>query len=206
MPKFLGHLQDESLATLSDAERRALKDVLEAAADSAVAEPPPPPRPLVRKWTLADFADALATSPPRGDASRGAAIFREAQCERCHRVGARGPAVGPDLTFVARRFSRRDLLESILSPSLVIAEHYRNVQVQTKDGRTILGRVLIEGDFRSETLRIASDPLRPSAVVEVNKRDVEEYRLSDLSPMPTGLLDGFQAEEILDLLAYLEGK
>ncbi len=113
---------------------------------------------------------------------------------------------GPDLTFVARRFSRRDLLESIVAPSQVIAEHYRNVQVQTKDGRTIVGRVLIEGDFRSETLRVAADPLRPSVVVEINKRDVEEYRLSDISPMPTGLLDGFQQAEIFDLLAYLEGK
>ena len=30
------------------------------------------------------------------------------------------------------------------------------MQVVTKDGRTLLGRVLIEGDFRSETLRIAA--------------------------------------------------
>jgi putative heme-binding domain-containing protein len=202
MPKFLAHLQEESKATLSESERAALADLLEAADDSSTGEPPPS-RPVVKKWTLDDFP-ALAAAPLGGDPRRGESVFRDAQCARCHRVGARGPAVGPDLSFVGRRFSRRDILESILAPSQVVAEHYRSVQVITKDGRTILGRVLIEGDFRSERLRIAADPLRPAALIELNKRDVEEYRLSDVSPMPTGLLDGFQAGEIIDLLSYLE--
>jgi putative heme-binding domain-containing protein len=131
-------------------------------------------------------------------------VFREAQCARCHRVGAFGPAVGPDLSYVGRRFSRRDILESILSPSKVVADNYRSVQVVTKDGRALVGRVVVEGDFRSETLRIAVDPLRPQSIVEINKRDLEEYRLSDISPMPESLLDGFRPQEILDLLAYLE--
>lgn len=202
MPKFQAHLREDSLATLSDAERTALKDVLEPTVGPAESEPPAS-RPLVKKWTSEDFAELLAGAP-RGDAKRGETVFRDAQCARCHRVGARGPAVGPDLSFVGRRFSRRDMLESILSPSKVVAEHYRNVQVTTKDGRTIVGRVLIEGDFRSETLRIAHDPLRPAAVVVINKRELDEYRLSDLSPMPQGLLDGFAAADVLDLLAYLE--
>jgi putative heme-binding domain-containing protein len=204
MPKFLAHLREESHATLSDSERAALADVLDAK-DDAGETAPPPSRPLVKKWSMADFAETLKNSAQAaGDAQRGAIVFRDALCARCHRVGARGPAVGPDLTFLSRRFSRRDMLESILAPSQVVAEHYRSVHVQTKDGREIIGRVLIEGDFRSETLRIAADPLRPSLVVEVNKRDIDQYRLADISPMPTGLLDGFEASEILDLLAYLE--
>jgi hypothetical protein len=76
--------------------------------------------------------------------------------------------------------------------------------VETKDGRSIVGRVLIEGDYRSETMRIAIDPLRPPQIVEINKRDLQEYRLSETSPMPTGLLDRFSADEILDLLSFLE--
>jgi putative heme-binding domain-containing protein len=167
-------------------------------------ETPPPARPVVKKWTLDDLAPLLAGSARKGDAARGAVVFRDALCVRCHRVGARGPAVGPDLTHVSGRFSRRDMLESILTPSKVVAENYRNVQVSTTDGQNVIGRVLLEGDYRSEKLRIATDPLRPSVVVELSKREVEQYRESDTSPMPQGLLDTFRAEEVLDLVAFLE--
>jgi putative heme-binding domain-containing protein len=164
-------------------------------------EPLPPPRPLVKRWTPADLETLLNAS---GDAKRGAAVFRDALCARCHRAGARGPAVGPDLTHVAGRFSRRDLLESILSPSKVVADNYRSVQIITTDGRQIVGRVVMEGDFRSEKLRLATEPLRPSAVIELSKRDIDQVRETETSPMPQGLLDSFTQEEILNLLAFLE--
>ena len=38
----------------------------------------------------------------------------------------------------------------------------------------------------------------------VRKTDIASQRISELSSMPSGLLDAFQREEILDLLAFLE--
>jgi len=131
-------------------------------------------------------------------------VFHEALCARCHRVGVRGPAIGPDLTHVASRFSRRDILESILRPSASVAEIYRNVQVVTEDGRVVTGRVVSAGDFRSQLLRLNTDQLRPGRVVEVDKRTIEEFRELETSPMPEGLLNTFTREDIADLLAYLE--
>jgi hypothetical protein len=84
-----------------------------------------------------------------------------------------------------------------------VAENYRNVEVVTTDGRVIIGRPLTAGDYRAEKLRIATDPLRPSVVVEIDKKEIELHRLAPTSPMPTGLLDTFTREEIADLLAYL---
>jgi putative heme-binding domain-containing protein len=205
MPRFLTQIRDEAVATLSDPERTALSDVI--AAPTAPAEEDNVQmgqRPLVKAWTIDDFAEQLADTRAQGDATRGENIFREALCIRCHRVAARGPAVGPDLTHVAGRFSRRDILESILTPDRVVAENYRNVQVLLNDGRVLVGRVLSEGDFRSETLRLAPDPLRPSHVLEINKREIDKYQLADTSPMPKGLLDSFTEAEVLDLLAYLQ--
>jgi hypothetical protein len=49
-----------------------------------------------------------------------------------------------------------------------------------------------------------TDPLRPSLVVEIDKRQIADYRQGETSPMPQGLLDGFTLEEIRDLLAFLE--
>ena len=61
-------------------------------------------------------------------------MFEAASCNRCHRVGSEGYPVGPDLTSVSRRFSRRDLLDAIITPSKVIPEIFRSVRVVTKDG------------------------------------------------------------------------
>jgi putative heme-binding domain-containing protein len=203
MPKFLAHIKDEAVATLTEDERQALAAFVDPK-ETVQSEPLPPPRPVVKQWTLDDFEPLLADAG-RGSAERGASVFQGALCVRCHRVGARGPAVGPDLTHVAGRFSRRDMLAHILDPALVVAENYRNVQVRTTDGRTIVGRVVVAGDYRSQELQIATDPLAPSTVVKLHKSDVEEYRESETSPMPRGLLDTFRQEEVLDLLAFLEG-
>lgn len=202
MPKFLAQIREQAVATLSDAERLELADLLNASQPAD--EPLPPARPLVRRWTEGEFAKLLDDPQRRGEAAKGAVVFREALCARCHRAGARGPAVGPDLTHVGGRFSPADLLASILTPSKVVAENYRSVQVRTADGRTLVGRVLLEGDYRSEKLRLATQPLRPAEFVELDKKQIEEVRESAISPMPEGLLDGFQAEEILDLLAFLQ--
>jgi putative heme-binding domain-containing protein len=203
MPKFLAHLREESLKTLSEAERVELADLLVPASGIDESGPLPSPRPVVKNWTLDDFTPLLADSARKADAARGAVVFRDALCARCHRVGARGPAVGPDLTHVAGRFSRRDLLESILTPSKVVADNYRNVQIRTTDGRLVIGRVAVEGDYRSEKLQISTDPLRPNVIVELKKQEIEEFRESETSPMPQGLMDSFRADEVLDLLEFL---
>ena len=202
MPQLARRLREEAEATVTADERRRLIDVLAPPA----AEPDLilPARPVVRPWKPEDFAGILSDPNRRGDADRGEVVFRDAQCVRCHRVGARGPAVGPDLTHVAGRFSRRDMLHSILTPSAVVAENYRNVQVQLADGRSLVGRVLVEGDYRSETLRLATDPLKPSQITEINKREIAQSRLAETSPMPSGLLDTYGEQAVLDLLAYLE--
>jgi len=202
MTSFLDRMRTEALATLTDAEKVDLADFIKppAVAD----EPLPDPRPLVKAWTLDDLKSTVAIDASAGDAQRGEKIFRDALCSRCHRSGARGPAIGPDLTFVARRFSRRDMLESIISPSLAVAEQYRNIQVVTESGQIHVGRMLSEGDFRSETLRLNTDPLRPGHVTEIDKKEISESHVLGTSPMPQGLLNSLTAEEINDLLAYLE--
>ncbi len=203
MPRFLSSLREESLATLAESERGALADVIE---QRTVPEPDPPlvQRSVVKQWGLEDLLPAISDPARRGDATQGAAVFRDALCVRCHRVGARGPAVGPDLTHVSARFSRRDVLVSVLTPSAVVAENYRNVLVQLKDGRSLVGRTVSEGDYRSESLRLAINPLKPGEIVEINKREIERTRLTDSSPMPDHLLDRFDEQAILDLLAFLE--
>ena len=49
----------------------------------------------------------------------------------------------------------------------------------------------------------ATDSLNASETIEIEKSEIESIQESAVSPMPSGLVDGFQADEILDLLEYL---
>jgi putative heme-binding domain-containing protein len=202
MPGFLQATREAATARLNDEERAALASLLEPTVPDSQASTVN--RPIVQQWTLDALADTPALDPSAGDPDRGADVFRDALCTRCHRVGATGPAVGPDLTYVGRRFTRRDMLQSVLTPSQVVAENYRNMEVVTTDGRVITGRPVLSGDYRLPVLRIATNPLQPAQVEEVPKDQVELHRLAESSPMPAGLLNGFTPDEIADLLAYLQ--
>ena len=201
MPGFLAAIREAAASRLTDRERDEFAELLQA--ETIDAPPAERPRPVVRQWTADDLDELLSAPQASPSAERGEVVFRDALCSRCHRVGATGPAAGPDLTFVSRRFSRKDILLSILEPDRVVAEHYRNVEVVTRDGRVVTGRPVVAGDYRTQTLQIATDPLRPGEVVEIEKPEIDMHRLARTSPMPKGLLDSFAANEIRDLLEYL---
>ncbi|MBW3542874.1 MAG: c-type cytochrome [Planctomycetes bacterium] len=221
LPVFRRRIREEALASVPEPERGRFESLL---AESSRETPAPPSgdRPFVREWKLADLVDAMPalaqgsslalragvadTNPKRQRGrrpERGREMFAAAQCVRCHRVGTWGGTSGPDLTGVARRFSARDLLTSIVDPSRVVAEKYRNDVFALSDGRTVTGHVISEGDFRSAELSVVTDPLRPDKLTTIRKSDIELHRPSPVSPMPAGLLNSLTREEILDLLAWL---
>lgn len=202
MPTFIAHIKSDWLAGLSDDERRDLAAELAALEKPVIDELPSViPRPFVKQWALADLAGALGRVGGGRDFARGKTLYAAALCNRCHRLGREGTAFGPDLTSVSARFNRRDLLESILAPSKIVDEKYRNLSIVTKDGAVIVGR-LVGGDERSLILSV--NPLQPSQTVQVAKDDIEAQEPSLVSPMPQGLLNTFTEEEILDLLAAIE--
>lgn len=203
MPGFLKQIREELVATLTDSERSALGDLIRSGLEL---EPEllTIDRPVVRKWQADDVTELTAEASTQPDHDRGRELFRVALCSRCHRAGNVGGVVGPDLTSVAGRFGRRDILLSILDPSRVVDEKYRSEQIVTTDGRVLVGRIVTGGDYRSTKLNLATDPLRPGLTVEINKSEIDTHQSSPQSPMPTGLLDTLSADEIRDLLAYLE--
>ena len=132
--------------------------------------------------------------------SRGHEIYVEAQCAACHRYGDQGGTTGPDLTAVATRFKRQDLLESSSEPSKVVSEQYRNTSIETKEGKVFVGRIIEES---ADAVVLRPNPLE-STTITIKKSEIESRQFSKISPMPAGLLNTFSKEESLDLLAYLE--
>jgi putative heme-binding domain-containing protein len=201
MNDFLGKIREESMATLTDGERKALAPLLDPRPAAAVVVDHAP-RPIVQKWTVKELMDSTVSSD--GDVTRGEAMFSVARCNQCHRVSGNGTLLGPDLTSVSRRFSRQDLLTAIIEPSKVIAENYRSIQIVTVDGKVHVGQVMLGGDYRSPLLRLATDPTSPQTTIQIDKTSIEAQRTSPLSWMPEGLLETLTRQEVLDLLAYIE--
>lgn len=202
MPGFLEKIRNEAIETLTDDEREKIADLISNEVESSAALLGQP-REFVRKWSI-DAVRSLDTGKHRPALARGEEMFRAAACANCHRIAGQGTLVGPELTDVSRRFSRGDLVKSIIQPSAVISEKYRSLQIVTHDGDVHTGRVALGGDYRSPVLRLANDPQQPLRSIEIAKSDIESQRYSPVSWMPEGLLNTLTGEEIMDLLAYIE--
>jgi hypothetical protein len=201
LPTTLNYVRAAAEASLTATERSALADELAALNRPANTAPPPAAsRRFVKAWSMTDFAGSLAGLRTGRDVARGKRLFTDAGCAQCHRVGKEGGVVGPDLTAVGARFDARALLESIIEPSKVVAEPYRNVAIMTKAGLIYEGRIVSEDD---KTVVLATNPVDPDDRRRVAKAQIESQRVSEISSMPEGLLNTLEREDIFDLLAWL---
>jgi putative heme-binding domain-containing protein len=157
---------------------------------------PKPPKMTQSKWSFEELLTHLSRAETRGDPARGAAVFAKAQCIKCHRYQNVGEAVGPDLTTIARRFQKREVLESIIFPSHVISDQYASKTVVTEDGKQYTGLVANAGQ---DVLITLSDGNR----ARIPRKAVSEIVPSKISAMPDGLLNELTLDEITDLFEYL---
>jgi putative membrane-bound dehydrogenase-like protein len=149
------------------------------------------------KWSYEELL-AFVDSPAgkQGDVPRGRDAFAKGRCASCHRWGDRGETMGPDLTTVASRFQRREVLESILYPSHVISDQYASREVRA-GGKSYVG--LVSERNRGGVTVLLSDGRK----VDLAAADIDEIQPSRVSAMPAGLIDDFSLEEVADLFAYL---
>jgi putative heme-binding domain-containing protein len=127
-------------------------------------------------------------------------MFGAATCFACHRFGAQGGAVGPDLTSVRGKFSPRDLLESLLEPSKEISDQYGSSIFTMADGSQVVGRI---ANLNGDNLQVSTNMMDPHAFTTVNTTKLVKTEESKVSMMPPGLLNMLKDDDILDLLAYL---
>jgi putative heme-binding domain-containing protein len=134
------------------------------------------------------------------DIRRGQAVFNNSKsaCIVCHKFGYLGGTVGPDLTRIGQIRTERDLLESILFPSLSFVRSYEPVVIVTTDGRVVNGLV------RNETADELVIATGINQEARVRRADIEELRPSTVSVMPAGLDKQLTPQELADLVAFLK--
>jgi putative heme-binding domain-containing protein len=195
---YIGEIKQAAVGTLTAKEKEELKPILEA--KIAPKETVYKPRPLVKQWKLDELAPLVEKGLAKRDFERGRALFGEAKCFGCHRFDNEGGSLAPDLTQAAGRFSVRDLVDKILDPNKAVSDQYASTVFTLKDGKVIVGRIV---NIHGENWDVQTDMLAPAKLTKVKAGEVDTMVLSKVSPMPTGLLDTFQDEEIRDLIAYV---
>ena len=150
------------------------------------------------RWDFDQLVDYLESDKGRfGDPVHGRTAFTKAKCAQCHQFGNYGDPVGPSLSGIARRFSKREILEAILYPAHVVSDQYASKKVLTLDGRVAIGMVSQRNDQTIE-LRDANNQ-----VVVIPEQEIDQILPSNSSIMPSGLLDDLTLQEISDLMAYM---
>jgi putative heme-binding domain-containing protein len=149
----------------------------------------------------AELERLLARLQP-GDIRRGQAVFHSAKaaCFSCHAIGYVGGRAGPDLTAIGKVRSDRDLLESVIFPSLSLVRSYEPVNVITKDGRSHNGLIISQ---TGDEVVLATGP---NQEVRLARGDIEEQQQSNVSIMPAGLDKQLTEQELADLLAFLKSR
>ena len=198
-PGFIENARKEALANVPAGERAAM-DALSTREEAPAALTFTPAKGPGRPYTVDEVVKFAQGQLHKRSFETGRNLYAAAACQTCHRLGADGGGLGPDLTGAGNRYTLRDLLENIIEPSKVISDQYDSTQIEKKDGSMLVGRVVKK---EAGKLFVAINPLVPSETIEVAEQDVKESKAYPISMMPPGLLNALNEEEVKDLLAYL---
>lgn len=136
-----------------------------------------------------------------GDPLRGRQLFHKTagiQCRNCHRIAGDGTEIGPDLSQIGKKYDRVKLFESILEPSRNIEPQYVTWVVETAAGKVYTG-LLVRKDEQEVVLKDAQNQIHTIPVKQIDHSAPLQKSL-----MPDLLVRDLTAQQVADLLAYLE--
>ncbi|RPD41703.1 DUF7133 domain-containing protein [Chitinophaga barathri] len=141
---------------------------------------------------------SYASSLQGGDPNRGRQIFyrnQNAQCMKCHAYDDRGGNAGPRLNGVAKRISREQILESIISPSARLAPGFGMVTLELKDGKKISG--IVHGETKNGLkIKDGLEPEKEIANADIVKKTFSPSSMPDMKAV-------LSKKEIRDVVSFL---
>ncbi len=152
----------------------------------AVTTPEPPPNP--------PGLDVDAVLALQGDAARGAIALQ--RCYMCHQVDGTGVDFGPNLTGWGRSQPPAVIAEALINPSKDIAHGFEGVELTTKDGLTIQGIVLTDGDI------VIIRSLAGQTQYVPRKRIAKREKMTRSMMLSAAQL-GLSPQDLADLIAHL---
>ncbi len=131
----------------------------------------------------------------KGDATRGKTTA--ARCIMCHEVGGMGALFGPPLDGWGRTQTAEVIARSIIDPSADIAHGFDGTQILMKEGKTVHGTVLQEGN---PTIVMSMGGLTQM----IPRKNIASTSKLNRSLMLSAAQLGLTAQDVADLVAYLQ--
>lgn len=156
-------------------------------------------RDMARAPKLGAKIDRIKLLAIPGDARRGRDVFLNAgQCATCHAAGdVPGREFGPNLSKIAAKYDKGQLLENILDPSKTILEGFTSYTIIKSDGDALSGFLV----SRTESEIVIKDAALQA--LHIPQAEVKSVRPQAISTMPEGLLGNLDAQQAADLLEWL---
>lgn len=139
----------------------------------------------------------LAMDKIKGNPADGRRIFTQQGCMVCHTLDKGQPMKGPFMGQIGSIMTRKQIAESILKPNASISQGFSTVQIETKDGKFVIGFVTGESADKL-TLRDITGAVHTVLTKNIKKR--EELKTSI---MPEGLASALSYEEFASLITFL---
>lgn len=132
----------------------------------------------------------------QGNAKNGMQLVT--RCVMCHQINGQGVEFGPSLEEWGRTQPTDIIAQALIDPSKDIAHGYDGQEIVTKDGTTIHGMILTEGDI----MIIRSMGGQNQYVA---KSRIKSRRKLDHSMMLSATQLALTAQDVADIVAYLRG-
>ncbi|WP_339839513.1 c-type cytochrome [uncultured Maribacter sp.] len=199
---FIRAIQKAALANVPEKEQDYLSELTEIAAARRpdymkdVKQPEGPGM----NWTVELLMSAYEKNYKDADFENGKNMFKASLCISCHSMNGEGGSTGPELTTIGSRFTVGAIGEAIINPSGTIGDRYQYSNYHMKDGSVISG---IEIDEDDDNIVVSTSAFASDITTKVRKDRLERVELSKISPMPAGLANRLNEQEITDLIAFM---
>jgi putative heme-binding domain-containing protein len=133
---------------------------------------------------------------PKGNAAKGAELFRDKGCVGCHLARGEGGVRGPDLSLIGSQRSVEDLRQSILDPNARVLPDFWVANITLENGESHSGFLKNEDTHYVQILEFKR------GLLSLPKQDFKKFEIDKSSIMPV-YKDRLSEAEVNDLLSYL---
>ena len=200
--KFIKAIQKTALENVLEEDREYLLELTEIAAIRSsddmndVIQPQGPGT----DWTVELLMSAYEKNYKNARFDSGKNMYKATLCISCHSMNGEGGVSGPELTQIGSRFSVDAIGEAIINPSGTIGDRYQFSNYYLNDGSVVTGIAINEDE---KNIEVSISPFSSDVIVNIRKDKLKNIELSKISPMPSGLINRLNEQELTDLIAYM---
>lgn len=138
----------------------------------------------------------------KGDIELGKTLFNKQGCIVCHAVNNAAVQKGPFMGTAGSQFTREFLIDSVLNPSLAIAQGFPTYQITPKPGKGNPAFGFLVDEDNTNYILMSSAGFYQKVVKEYQ----EKKEIIDGSMMPPGMVFTLNLHEFTSLIEYLKSK